>query len=233
MALPKIDLPMQQIILPSSGEKIKVRAFTVKEEKILLIAGEQNDVVVELMAIKQILNNCMVEGRVEDLAMIDLEYVFLKLRSNSVDNLTKFTIRDPDTDESVDLELNLDDVECIRDETHSMDVRINEEYVLFLKHPTIEEFAQVLTMDEKDPLTNYYIMCSCLDKLASDDEVHDFTEYSREEIDEFMDNLDGGSIKKIQRFFETLPKLRHELKYTNSKGKEQTFVIEGVRSFFI
>ena len=76
-------------------------------------------------------------------------------------------------------------------------------------------------------------MCSCLDKLASDDEVHDFTEYSREEIDEFMDNLDGGSIKKIQRFFETLPKLRHELKYTNSKGKEQTFVIEGVRSFFI
>jgi|TARA_B110000908_G_C10181310_1_gene415801 hypothetical protein len=233
MALPKIDLPMQEVILPSNGNKIKVRSFTVKEEKILLIAGEQNDAAVELMAIKQVLNNCMIDSDVADLAMIDMEYVFLKLRSNSVDNLTKFSVKDPETDETVELELNLDEVECINDPTHSMEVKINEEYVLYLKHPTIEEFAQVVVMDENDPLTNYYIMCSCLDKLASDDEVHDFKEYSREDIDEFMDNLDGHSIKKIQHFFETLPKLRHEIKYTNSNGKEQTFVIEGIRSFFI
>lgn len=233
MALPKIDLPMQQIILPSSGEKIKVRAFTVKEEKILLIAGEQKDAAVEIMAIRQVLNNCIVDGNVESLAMIDMEYVFLKLRSNSVDNLTKFSVTDPETGEIVDLELNLDEVECVRDPTHKMEVRINEEYVLILKHPTIDEFSLVITMDESDPLTNYYIMCSCLDKLASDDEVHDFKDYTREEIDEFMDSLDAGSIKKIQHFFATLPKLRHELKYTNSNGKEQTFVIEGIRSFFI
>jgi hypothetical protein len=76
-------------------------------------------------------------------------------------------------------------------------------------------------------------MCACLDKLASDDEVHNFSDYTPEEIDDFMDGIDGGSIKQIQKFFETLPKLRHEIKYKNSNGNEQTFVIEGIRSFFI
>ncbi|MGY8864506.1 MAG: T4 family baseplate hub assembly chaperone [Methylophagaceae bacterium] len=233
MALPKINLPISELILPSTGEKIKTRSFTVKEEKILLIAGESNDAIVEMMAIKQIINNCLVEGTVDDLAMIDLEYVFLKLRSSSVDNLTMFTVKDPETGESVELELDIDKVECVKDETHSKEVRINEDYVLYLKHPTIDEFAKVLTLDPKDPLTNYFIMCACLDKLASDDEVHNFSDYTPEEIDDFMDGIDGGSIKQIQKFFETLPKLRHEIKYTNSNGNEQTFVIEGIRSFFI
>ena len=233
MALPKIDLPITEVILPSSKIKVKLRSFTVKEEKILLVAGEANDAMTELMAIKQVINNCLVDSDVDNMAMIDLEYVFLKLRASSVDNLTKFTVKDPDTDERVELEMNLDEVECVSDESHTNEVRINEEYVLYLKHPTIDEFAHIITMDPKDALTNYFIMISCLDTLASDDEVHNFKDYNNEEIDEFMDNLDGGSIKQIQTFFETLPKLRHEMKYTNSEGKEQTFVVEGVRSFFI
>jgi len=233
MALPKIDLPITEVILPSSKAKVKLRSFTVKEEKILLVAGEANDAMTELMAIKQVINNCLVDSDVDNMAMIDLEYVFLKLRASSVDNLTKFTVKDPDTDERVELEMNLDEVECVSDERHTNEVRINEEYVLYLKHPTIDEFAHIITMDPKDALTNYFIMISCLDTLASDDEVHNFNDYNNEEIDEFMDNLDGGSIKQIQTFFETLPKLRHEMKYTNSEGKEQTFVVEGVRSFFI
>ena len=233
MALPKIDLPITEVILPSSKAKVKLRSFTVKEEKILLVAGEANDAMTELMAIKQVINNCLVDSDVDNMAMIDLEYVFLKLRASSVDNLTKFTVKDPDTDERVELEMNLDEVECVSDERHTNEVRINEEYVLYLKHPTIDEFAHIITMDPKDALTNYFIMISCLDTLASDDEVHNFKDYNNEEIDEFMDNLDGGSIKQIQTFFETLPKLRHEMKYTNSEGKEQTFVVEGVRSFFI
>jgi hypothetical protein len=88
-------------------------------------------------------------------------------------------------------------------------------------------------MDPNDPLVNYFVMISCLDKLASEDEVHNFKDYSNEEIDSFMENLTGNVIKEIQRFFETMPKLRHEMKYTNKEGKEQTFVIEGMRSFFI
>ena len=87
-------------------------------------------------------------------------------------------------------------------------------------------------MDPADPLVNYVIMVSCLDKLATEDEVHDFDDYTEEDIAEFMDNLTGDIVKKISYFFETMPKLRQEIKYTNSNDEEKTFVIEGMRSFF-
>ena len=76
-------------------------------------------------------------------------------------------------------------------------------------------------------------MVSCLDKIASESEVFKFSDYTDKEIDEFMEGLQGDVIKRIQKFFETMPKLRHEMKYKNKDGKEQTFVIEGMRSFFI
>ena len=165
--------------------------------------------------------------------MFDLEYVILVLRSKSVDNNIRFAIKDPDTNESVELEIDLNDVKVTKDEEHSNRVKINDDYTLFLRYPTIQEFIKTAGADPKDSLTSYFIMISCLDKIASESEVYKFSDYTDEEIDEFMENLQGDVIKKIQKFFETMPKLRHEMKYKNSEGKEQTFVIEGMRSFFI
>lgn len=233
MALPKIDLPLEELVIPSTGKKVKLRPFTVKEEKILLVAAESGDAVNELLSVKQVINNCLVDSTVDEMSMVDLEYVFLNLRTRSVDNIATFSITDPDTDEKVNLEIDFKDVKLIEDEEHDNKVKINEEYTLFLKHPTIAQFEYVLSLDAKDPLMNYFIMTSCLDKLASEDEVHNFADYSNEEIDDFMNSLDGNSIKQVSKFFETLPKLRHEVKYTNMNGDEKTFVIEGMRSFFI
>lgn len=231
--LPKIDLPLFELELPSTGDKIKYRPFSVKEEKILLVAQESDDPEQTVLSVKQIVNNCLVDTNVEKLAMFDLEYILLMLRSKSVDNNIKFGVKDPDTEENVELEIDLNEVKVTRDEEHTNQIRINEEYVLFLRYPTIEEFIKIAGSDPKDPLTNYFIMISCLDKVASEEDVHKFSDYKDEEIDEFMESLQGDVIQKIQTFFETMPKLRHEMKYTNSKGKEQTFVIEGMRSFFI
>ena len=233
MALPKIDLPISQLTLPSTGEKVKYRPFTVKEEKILLVAQESNDPEQEILAAKQILNNCLIDKDVSQLAMFDLEYILLILRGASVDNAITFTIKDPDTKESVELDLNINDVKIIKNEEHTNKVKVNDEYTLFLKYPTIEQFIQIVKMNPNDPLVSYFIMISCLDKLASEDEVFDFSKYTGEEIDEFMENLSGEVIKGIQRFFETMPKLRHEIKYRNKDGNEKTFVLEGMRSFFI
>jgi hypothetical protein len=88
-------------------------------------------------------------------------------------------------------------------------------------------------MDATDPLVNYYIMVSCLDNVASEDEIHYFKDYKPEEVDAFMEGVTGEVVKHIQTFFETMPRLRHELKYKNKEGKEQTFVIEGMRTFFM
>jgi|11BtaG_2_1085332.scaffolds.fasta_scaffold00004_11 hypothetical protein len=232
MALPKIDLPLFELKLPSTGRKVKYRPFTVKEEKILLVAQESNDREQELLAAKQIVNNCLVKTDISKLAMFDLEYVLLVLRSRSVDNAIKFTIGDPDTKERVEMEINIDDVKIVKDKEHSKRVRINDEYTLFLKYPTIDQFTQIITMDATDPLVNYYIMTSSLDQIASEEETHKFSDYSQEEVDDFMNDMTADVMKEIQKFFETMPKLRHEMKYTNSEGTEKTFVIEGMRSFF-
>lgn len=231
--LPKIQLPIFELELPSSGKKIKYRQFTVKEEKILLVAQESEDTEQAILSIKQVVNNCIFDVSVDDLAMFDLEYILLMLRSKSVDNKIKFGIKDPDTEETVELELDLNNIKITRNQDHTNKVKINDEYTLFLRYPKIEQFIMLAKGDTKDPLINYNIMISCLDKVASEDTVYKFTDYTSEEIDEFMENLQGDVIKGIEQFFETMPKLRHEMKYTNKQGKEQTFVIEGMRSFFI
>ena len=96
-----------------------------------------------------------------------------------------------------------------------------------------DEFTTIVEMDPSDPLVNYFIMVSCLDTLASEDEVHHFKDYTPEETDGFMENLSSAVVRSVQQFFETMPRLRHEMKYTNKEGKDKTFVIEGMRSFFI
>jgi hypothetical protein len=117
--LPKIDLPLFELVLPSTGKKIKYRPFTVKEEKILLVAQESDDVEQTILGIKQIINNCLVDINVEKLAMFDLEYILLMLRSKSVDNNIRFGVTDPDTNESIELEIDLNEVKITKDKEHT------------------------------------------------------------------------------------------------------------------
>lgn len=233
MSLPKIDMPTFEMVLPSSGEIVKYRPFTVKEEKILLIAQEGDDIKSAINAVKQVVNNCLIDVDIEKFSMFDLEYILLLLRSKSVDNNVKFAIRDPDTDETVELELDLDDVKVTTVDEHTNKVRVNEEYTMFLRYPTINQFVEFIDGDQEDPLVTYNIMVSCLDKVASESEVFNFKDFSREEIDKFMDDLSGDVLVQIKQFFDTMPKLRHEMKYVNKNGNDKIFVLEGMKSFFI
>jgi hypothetical protein len=233
MALPKIDLPLMEVKQPSTGEKVKYRPFTVKEEKILLVAQEADDPAAEILAMKQVVNNCFIDLNIDEIPMFDLEYLIMVLRSASVDNKLQFVVTDPDTEERIELELNLDEVKLTNEAEHSKEIKLNDTYTLFLKYPTIDSFVRVAQMGIGEQLTTYYIMTSCLDKVASEDEIEYFKDYSDEEIEDFMNSLSSDVLNKVVRFFETMPKLRHELPYTNKEGKEQTFVVEGARSFFI
>lgn len=233
MSLPKIDLPIMELELPSTREKIKYRPFTVKEEKILLVGQASEDPTQEILAARQVVNNCLLDKDVSDLAMFDLEYVLLILRARSVNNLIEFKIKDNETQEDVELNLDIDNISLTRYDDHTNEIDINDTYKLFLKYPTIDQFLKLTQLDEDDPLADYLVLCTCIDYIASDDEVYYFKDYTQEEIDTFMDDLSGQAIKGIQKFFETTPRLRHEMKYTNKEGKEKTFVIEGLRSFFI
>jgi len=233
MGLPKIDLPIYELTLPSTGETIKYRPFTVKEEKVLLVAQEADDPMQELLAAKQVVNNCLFDVDVATLAMFDLEFLILNLRSKSVSNETKFGLQDPDTEETIELTMDLSTVSLEIDEAHTNKVKINEEFSLFLKYPTIDEYIKIRDRDPEDPLLNYFILTACLDKVASDDEVNEFKNYSAKEVDDFMEGISSDIVQGIQSFFETMPKLRHTLKYTNKDGVDKTFAVEGMNSFFI
>jgi len=233
MALPKIDLPIFELTLPSTKKTVKYRPFTVKEEKILLVAQESGDAEQEMIAARQIVGNCLIDADVDEFAMFDLEYFLLTLRARSVENNVAFTIKDDQTQETVELNLDLEKVKVTYDPEHSNKIKLNDEFYLFLKYPTIKEFTEIVKMDPKDPLVNYYVMVSCLDKIVSDDETYHFKDYSSDDIESFMDDLTGETVKSVQSFFATMPKLRHEMPYTREDGTERTFVIEGMRSFFI
>lgn len=233
MALPKIDLPIYELELPSNNKKIKYRPFTVKEEKILLIAQEGKDLKHMIEAVKQVVNNCLINDDVSTFAMFDLEYILLLLRSKSVNNSVTFSINDPDTKEAIELSLDLLDVKVTTEEEHSNRIKINDAYTMFLRYPTIEEFIDFISGDKDDALVTYNIMISCLEQVVSEDDVYKFKDFSSEEIDNFMDDLQGDVLSEIKKFFDTMPKLRHEMKYINSNGDEKTFVIEGMQSFFI
>jgi hypothetical protein len=232
MPLPKIDLPLYEIILPSNGKKISFRPFTVKEEKILLTAQQSKDPDQIVTAIKQIVNNCVVNYDAERLALFDLEYLIINIRSKSVDNNIEFEVEDPDTKEKIKLELNLENVKVHRIENHTNKIKVDEKYTLFLKYPTIDFFSEIIK-EELTPEKSYEILVSCIDKLASEDEVYNFKDFTKNQINDFVESLNADTLKKIKVFFDTMPKVRHELPYTNSKGEDKVFTIQGTQSFFM
>ena len=234
MKLPVIDLPIYEAVLPSTGERVKFRAFTVKEEKIMLIAKESQEPEQIVLSIKQVIGNCLIGKNIDELAVFDLEYILLMIRSKSVSNVVDFVVNDPVTDEEIKLKLNIDDVKIIRDERHSDKIKLNDQYTMFMKYPNYDLYmSTVKNMINKDPMVYYDIMISCIDKVASADEVYKFSDFSKEEIDQFIENLEGDVIDKIQLFFETMPKLRHEIPYVNSNKDNKVFVVEGTESFFM
>ena len=158
MALPKIDLPIFELELPSTGKKIKYRPFTVKEEKIFLVAQESNDAQQEVLAVRQVVNNCLLDHDVDTMPMFDLEYIMLILRSKSVNNIIEFKINDPETEELLELSLDIETITVEMPAKGVEQVKINEEYSLFLKYPSINEFAKIISMDAGDPLVNYVMM---------------------------------------------------------------------------
>lgn len=236
MALPKIEKPIYEIEIPSTGKKVKYTPFTVKEEKILLTAQESKDSAQIILSIMQILNNCVLDIDVNSLAIFDIEFLLLTLRSKSVDNVVEFEIKDPDTEEQIKLSVNLSEVKISKDETHTNRVDINDQYVLFLKYPGINEFKAMVKEDSQSITADesYDILFSCLDKLISkDDSVYKFSDFSKPEITEFIESLQSDVIQKIKNFIETMPRVRHEVQYKNSNGDMKTFVIQGTESFFI
>ena len=233
MSLPKIDLPLFELTIPSSGKKVKYRPFTVKEEKILLIAQEAGDLDQIILAIKQIIDNCVQDIKVNDIPMFDLEYIIIHIRAKSINNELEFSVIDNETQENIKLQLDLNQITLKTDPKHNKKIAIGDDYTLIMKYPSIDKLKELENPDSNDVI--FDMMLGCMDLLVRNDgdKIYKFTEFSKEEIREFVDNLNPKTISDIGVFFETVPVLRIDIPYVNNLGNNKVFVLEGLNSFFL
>lgn len=232
MSLPKIQMPIINITLPSTKEKKRFRPFLVREEKLLLLAQEGNDNDL-LEAIKQIINNCCLEDiDIDSLASFDLEYIFLKLRSRSVNNMVELKYRDNEDSEVYTFNIDLDNIDVVFDPTHNNKIKINDEYTLLMKYPGVNTASIAKQLQSEDDLF-YLMIIQSLDKLYSGDEVYIMSEYTFDDAKQFIDGLPVPVFEKIQEFFQTMPRLYHKLEYVNKNGTPRTIELQGIKDFFM
>lgn len=231
--LPKIEHPIHNIEIPSTKKVMKFRPFLVKEEKLLLMAKEAESDGDILQAVKQIVNNCAIEKfDVNKLTIFDLEWVFLKLRAVSVDNIAKLSFRDVQDDQTRNFEVHLDTVKIVWPEKTDNIVKLSEKSGIVLKYPTADLYDDKEFLGlEKDQL--FELIIRCLDKVYDEDQVFEFSQYKRSEIAEFLDSLNVKIFDEIQNFLINTPRMEHVIEYTNSLGSERKIVLSSLNDFFM
>ncbi len=230
MPLPKIDHRIFDIEIPSLKEKMKFRAFLVKEEKILLIASESGEEKDIMDATKQIINNCVQqELNVDKLSTFDVEYIFLKLRAKSVNNISKLSYRDVEDEKIYNFDVDLDKLEITYTEGHSNKIKITDDITMQMRYPTVDITDDFATAKNEVEVLDKLVMNS-IDKIYDADTVYE--DYTEEELVEFMDQLNPTVYDQIKIFFDTMPKLYHKLEYTNANGSKRVIELKSLTDFF-
>jgi len=238
MPLPKIATPTYELEIPSTKKKIKYRPFLVKEEKILIIAMESEDSKQIANAVKDVISSCITTRgiKVEQLSTFDIEYIFLNIRGKSVGEEVEVLITCPDDGTTqVPTVINLDDIKVQFDNKHTRDIKLDEDLVLRMKYPSMEQFikSNFNPGDAVDVEDTFKLISSCIDQVYNEEESWAASDCTKKELNDFLEQLSSKQFKEIEKFFETMPKLSHIIKVNNpNTGVESDVVLEGLNAFF-
>ena len=237
MPLPKISTPTYDLTVPSSGKKIKYRPFLVKEEKVLIIAMESQDDKQIAQAVKDVLDSCILTKgiSVDKLATFDIEFLFLNIRGKSVGEEVEVLVTCPDDDKTkVPVRVNLDHIKIVKSDEHQRDISLDDKLFMRMKYPAMGEFVKSNFSVDTQVDDTFDLVCSCIEQVYSEDESWAASDCTKEELNEFLEQLDSKQFKKIEKFFETMPKLSHTIKVINPNTKvENKIVLEGLNAFFV
>lgn len=233
MALPKIAVPTYELEIPSSKEKLTYRPFLVKEEKLLLLALETEENNALVNALKTIIANCTYEKiNVDDLALFDLEYIFLRIRAKSVGEVSELRLLCEDDGETyADVKVNLEEVEVEFQKDHTNMISLSDDISMIMNYPQIEMIGNPGGGSDTEYI--FSMIKDSVSQIIEGETIHERADFTETELDEFIESLSSEHFRAVQGFFETMPRLRHEVKFKNPKTKKQNKItLEGMQSFF-
>ena len=239
MPLPKINTPTYDLTLPSTGKKIKYRPFLVREEKILIMAMESEDMTEITNSIVQILTDCILTEnvKVETLSTFDIEYLFLNVRARSVGETVDVNITCPDDEETqVEMTIDIDAIKIQKTRGHKNIIKLDDNLSMKLRYPSLQQFIEN-NFETGENISevgqSLSMITSCIDMIYNDEESWESSDYSKKELDEFVEQMNTKQFKQIEKFFTTMPKLSHKLMVKNpNTGVESEVVLEGLAAFF-
>ena len=245
MALPKVSTPTYELTIPSSGEKVSYRPFLVKEEKTLLMAMESGDPASMTKAMQDIISSCTDgEVKVKDLSPFDLEYFFLQLRGRSVGEVLEITIPRPvnftscceeATEEDIcELSINIDDIEVDTSEIKPSEIEISDTIGIKLRFPEIDAIQKYSAVEgEMKAADIFKLIIECIEYIWDGDEIFKAKDSTKKELNEFLDSLSTGQFNNIREFFESMPRLSHDVDWVCPKcEKSKTLTLMGIDAFF-
>ena len=231
MALPEIATPIYTLTVPSTKKRVKYRPFLVKEQKLLILALENDDQEQILDAISKTIQNCLhTKIKVEDMALFDIEYLFLQIRARSISEEIEMKVTCADDGETtVDVKFMVDDVKVNFPKGHTNVIKIDDDLTVEMKYPDLDYFTKVNFIGEEPDA--YELVAKCIKRVYVGED--DYTADSVEESKKWVEGLTNAQFDKIQAFFETMPTLKHVLKVKNPKTKvANEVVLEGLSDFF-
>tara|TARA_B100000508_G_C11375108_1_gene235688 strand:- start:34 stop:756 length:723 start_codon:yes stop_codon:yes gene_type:complete len=239
MPLPKINTPTYELVLPSTGKKVKYRPFLVREEKILIMALETEDIKQITNAVVEILTECILTKGVSisNLATFDIEYLFLNIRAKSVGETVEVNIICPDDNKtSVPVKIDIDSIKVKKDKKHRSTIKLDDDLSLKLKYPSLEQFIDSnfeVGADKTNIAGTLSMITKSIEMIYNEEESWNASDSTQKELEDFVDQLNTKQFTAIETFFATMPKLSHSVKVTNPITKtESTVVLEGLAAFF-
>tara|TARA_A100000172_G_scaffold46252_1_gene28627 strand:+ start:3334 stop:4050 length:717 start_codon:yes stop_codon:yes gene_type:complete len=237
MPLPKINTPIYELTLPSTGKKIRYRPFLVKEEKVLIIALESEDTKQITNAIKSVISNCILSRtvKVENLSTFDIEYLFLNIRGKSVGEEVEVMVTCPDDNETkVPVTIPLDEIKILEDPDHNRDIELDKNLKMRMKYPSLSEFVKTnFDVNDMGMKESFELIASCIEQVFNEEESWSASDCTKKELNDFIEQLNSQQFKKVENFFETMPKLSYTVKVKNPKTKvENEIILEGLSDFF-
>ena len=187
-------------------------------------------------AVKDIVSECTFNKvNIDNMPMFDVEYIFLQVRSKSVGEVSKLKLLCPDDKKTyADVEVDLNEVKVQVGEDHTNKIDLGNGMGIIMQYPSIDSFKDsgIRDINASNMLE---VISTCILQIYEEEgkKVYNSKDQTSKELTDFIEQLNTKQFKDVQKFFDTMPKLKHEITIKNPKTKKESKItLTGLNDFF-